>query len=334
MKRKIRVAVLMGGKSSEHEISIISGTEVVKNLKSEKYDILPIVISKNGNHWKLTNESSLLNSGDLLKYRNTNKEIILTESEALPSIDSLSQKRIDIVFIALHGKNGEDGRIQGMLDLAGMRYTGSGVLASGLGMDKAVFRKVMQAEGIPVPKLSKTFPCFVKPSDQGSSVGASIATNAKELKKAIIQARKFSNDVLIEEYIKGIEVTCAVLGNKNPIALPVIEIVPKKGSFFNYESKYTESGAEEIVPARISIKLTKNVQKIAIKAYKAIGCSDFARVDFIIKDSKDPVVLEINTIPGLTPLSLLPKAAKAAGISYSLLLDKIVGYAMGRGSNI
>jgi len=325
--RKIKVVVLMGGKSPEHEVSILSGTNVVKSLKPSKYEVLPVVISKDGSRWRLTSRKSLLFLSDPLALKGTAKEIVLSQERSLAGAEALSKKDIDLVFIAMHGPFGEDGTIQGMLSLTGIKYTGSGVLASAIGMDKAMFRKVMRAEGIPVPKLTTKFQCFVKPDNQGSSVGASIARNKKELSKAIKLARKYSSRVLIEEYLKGMEVTCAVLGNENPKALPVIEIVPLKGEFFDYESKYTESGAQEIVPARISKALTKKVQDIAIQVYKAIGCRGFGRVDFILKNNKYPVVLEINTIPGLTPMSLVPKAANAGGFSYSALIDKIISLA-------
>jgi D-alanine-D-alanine ligase len=228
-----------------------------------------------------------------------------------------------------------------MLELAGIPYTGSKVLASALGMDKIRFRQVLEAKKIPIPKyivvkkgetkinlssLGKA-PYFVKPFDQGSSVGASIVRTRRDLKKALKLSFKYSDIALIDEYLKGREVTCGILGNENPKTLPVIEIKPLKGEFFDYESKYTESGAEEIVPARISKSLTKKVQEIALEVYKVICARGFARVDFILKNGKIPYVLEINTIPGLTPMSLLPKAAKAGGYSYSQLLDRIIYYA-------
>jgi len=327
MKKKLKVLVLMGGKSPEHEVSIISGTEVVKNLDPRKYEVLPVVVSKDGSVWKLTDKKSLLGLSNTLDLRGTSKEITLSDSKRIHAVDSISEQKVDVVFIAMHGPFGEDGTVQGMLDLTGVPYTGAGVLASAIGMDKEMFKKVMDAIGIRTPKSSNKFPCFIKPNSQGSSVGASIARNAKELDKSLSLASKFGKKVLIEEYLKGIELTCSVLGNENLIALPVIEIVPLKGDFFDYESKYTESGSQEIVPARISKTLTKKVQEIAIKVYKAINCQGFGRIDFILKDNKTPIVLEINTIPGLTPMSLLPKAAKAAGISYSELLDRIIKYA-------
>lgn len=306
---KIKIAVLMGGKSSEHEISLLSGQQVVTNLDQKKYEIVPIVISKNGN-WKL---NSILNH------------------------------KVDLVFIAMHGKYGEDGTIQGMLDLAGLKYTGSGVLASAVGMDKTMFRKIMISENLPIPKFIQVnknfntkeiikklgkFPYFIKPANGGSSVGASIANNIEELKKGLDLALQYDEVVLIDEYIIGREMTCAIINNKKLIALPVIEIKPLKGKFFDYESKYTESGSEEIVPVNLNKNITKKIQDLSIKVFEVLGCKGFGRIDFILKDNKYPIILEINTIPGLTPMSLLPKAAKAAGISYSELLDIIINNAI------
>lgn len=288
--KKIKIAVLMGGKSAEHEISLMSGREVIKNLDKEKYEVFSVVVSKTGQF-------------------------------------DLPKEKVDIAFIALHGPFGEDGAVQGMLEFLGIPYTGSGVLASALGMNKIMFRKLMQVEGIRVPKETNKVPCFVKPYNQGSSVGASIVKSQKDLNKAIKVAKKYSNQVLVEEYIEGTEITCAVMGNDKAYALPLIEIVPKN-KFFDYESKYKAKETQEIVPARISSSLTKKVQELAIKVYRTVGCRGFGRVDFILTDANVPVVLEINTIPGLTPMSLMPKAAKAAGISYPKLLDKIITYAL------
>lgn len=342
MKKKIKVVVLMGGRSPEHEVSITSGKEVVRNLDARKYDISPLVISKDGTKWRLTDKKSILFLSDPLPLRGTKKEIVLHEETFIQGVNSMPQGKADVVFIAMHGPFGEDGKIQGMLDTLGIKYTGSGVSASAIGMDKILFRKIMKAESLPIPKyavidkkekkinlghLGKP-PCFVKPYDQGSSVGASIVKKSKDLNKALKLAFKFSNKALVDEYLKGMEVTCSVLGNEDAKALPVIEIVPRKGEFFDYESKYTESGSDEIVPARISKKLTKKVQELSVKVHKAIGAKGFSRVDFILKEDKHPVILEINTIPGLTPMSLLPKAAKAYGLSYSELLDKIIGYSI------
>lgn len=331
----------MGGKSPEHEISVISGREVVRNLDPKKYEIAPVIISRNGLTWRLTSKKFLFALPDPLEFKKSQKEIIPLGAREISGIRSTGKRRADVIFIAMHGPYGEDGTIQGMLELAGIPYTGSKVLASALGMDKIRFRQILEAKKIPIPKyivvkkgetkinlspLGKA-PYFVKPFDQGSSVGASIVRTRRDLKKALKLSFKYSDIALIDEYLKGREVTCGILGNENPKTLPVIEIKPLKGEFFDYESKYTESGAEEIVPARISKSLTKKVQEIALEVYKVICARGFARVDFILKNGKIPYVLEINTIPGLTPMSLLPKAAKAGGYSYSQLLDRIIYYA-------
>lgn len=300
----------MGGKSAEREISLISGHEVVKNLDKKKYLVIPIVISKDGKHWQVGENKKTLDSPTSLK------------------------KMIDIAFIAMHGPFGEDGTIQGLLEMYEIPYTGSGVLASALGMNKIYSRKLFTQAGLLTPKttivyknINETqnqkfnFPLFVKPSRQGSSVGTFKVNNKNELQKALKTALAFGDPALIEEFIDGVEITGGILG-KTP--LPLVEIVPKK-DFFDYEAKYDAKLTDEIVPARISKDLTKKAQEIALKAFNAISCKAFGRVDMIIKDN-DIYVLEVNTIPGLTPMSLLPKAAKAAGISYSQLLDKIIDF--------
>lgn len=332
----------MGGKSPEHEISLISGREVVNNINPEKYNIFPVVISKDGYKWKLTSQKSLNEIIDPLSYKGTSNEIQLSKSQVYKSIQNIPEK-IDLVFIALHGTNGEDGTIQGFLETVGMKYTGSKVLASAIGMNKLIFKKIMENEGINIPpyvavnkendiKIIKEKlglpPYFVKPHNQGSSVGTSVVKKSSELAPALTVAFKYSQYALVEKFIRGIELTCGVLGNENPYTLPLVEIVPKKSEYFDYNSKYTESGSEEIVPARISISLTKKIQNIALDVHRILGCSGFSRTDFILEDKKTPYVLEINTIPGLTPMSLLPKAAKSFGLSYPALLDKIISYAL------
>lgn len=343
MKRKLKIAVLMGGKSPEHEVSVISGMEVVKSLSDQKYEVLPVIISKDGKIWKLTGKETLLKLNNPLNLKGSSKEIVLSKSKQISGVSSISKEGVDLVFIAMHGPFGEDGKVQGMLEIAGIPYTGSGVLASAIGMDKELFRKLMSFHKIPIPRyvvlkkgekyknIGRTLgklPYFIKPVAGGSSVGASLAKNLKELKTSVNLAFEYDDRILVDGYIRGREFTCAVIGNSNPITLPVVEIRPLKGNFFDYESKYTESGSEETVPAKISKALTKKLQKTAIEIYKITGCRGFGRVDFILENGKIPIVLEINTIPGLTPMSLFPKAAKAMGISYSHLLDNIIKYAI------
>ncbi len=283
--KRIKVMVLMGGQSSEREISLITGKGVFDNLNRKKYEV---------------------------------------ETIELPGgINKINEKNFEIAFLALHGKGGEDGIIQGYLETLGIKYTGSGVLASAIGMDKRVFRDIMTANGILMPKLTNKAPCVVKPVNGGSSIGVSIVKMDKDLSKSILKAKKYDNQILIEEYIKGRELTCGILGDE---VLPVVEI-KSRNEFFDYQSKYEESGAEEICPAEISTDLKNKIQKISKKVFELIGGRGYGRVDLIERDG-EVYVLEINTLPGLTPNSLLPKEAKAAGYSYSEMLDKMIELAM------
>jgi D-alanine-D-alanine ligase len=286
MAKKLKVAVLMGGISSEREVSLSSGKEVVRNLDKEKYEVVEVDVPK--------------------------------------ELDKLTG--CDVAFLAMHGKGGEDGQIQGYLETLGIKYTGCGILASAIGMDKLIFRRMMDDEGLVMANLTNKVPCVVKPVDGGSSVGVSVVKDEKDLGKAIELAKLYDEKVIIEEYLEGVEVSCGVLGNDNVEALPVIEIVPK-GVFFDYQAKYTDGMSQEICPARISREMTEDVQRLAIEVFKVIGGRGYARVDFIIKENK-PYILEINTLPGLTPNSLLPKEAAATGITYTQLLDKMIELAL------
>ena len=337
--RRLNVAVLMGGKSAEHEISLSSGREVVKNLDSKKYNVLPIVIAKDGINWQIGDRKQFL-SGSPARVKLQTPKYKIQTSDRSDHVSIIRKNKVDIVFIALHGPNGEDGTIQGFLELMGISYTGSGVLASALGMDKIYSRRLFVQAGLNIPKylviskndsLNKVFkkfklPLFVKPSNQGSSFGVSKVAKKSDLKKAIKLAFSYSDLAIVEEYIKGREITVPILGNDNPTALPVVEIISKT-DFFDYKAKYDEKLCDEIVPARIGKKLTNDAQKAAILAYQTLGCRGFGRVDIIIKDNKI-YVLEVNTIPGLTPVSLFPKSAASANIVYSKLLDKIINFAI------
>lgn len=304
----------MGGMSSEHEVSLSTGENVIKYLDKEKYNIIPIVISKKG-EWLVT-------------------KVKKPVDKAL--------KGINVVFNALHGEYGEDGRIQGLLDCFGIPYTGSGVLASAVGMDKVKSYELFKLHGLNVPKgviLKKknkfvnmpSKKLVVKPSCLGSSVGISMVSDKKNLKKAIDKAFERCDVVIVEEYIDGLEVTCGILDNvrgQKHFALPVTEIIPPDGHFFEYEVKY-DGSTQEITPARISKELTKKIQEQSIEAHRLLDCEGYSRVDFILKDDKKPYILEVNTLPGLTSESLLPKAAKEAGIEFSELLDIIIDNARG-----
>ncbi len=302
----INIAVIYGGKSNEREVSLRSGKGIVDALKTKGCNV---------------------------------KGIDFT------SIDFISElKAIDVVYIALHGKYGEDGRIQGVLDILDIPYVGSGVLASALAMDKALSKKIFNSNGIRVAKdyLTKSgddvsriqehiskefnFPLVVKPNQEGSTIGLSIVSDEQQLKEALVNTFKHYDDLLIEEYIDGTEVTVAVLESENKIkALPIIEIVPNKNKYYDYESKYAPGGSDHIIPARID-KRTEELLKIwAVEAFKQLGCESLARVDFIIpSDGTDPVILEVNTLPGMTETSLYPDAAKSIDLSYADIVYKLV----------
>lgn len=346
--RKLRVAVLMGGLSAERNVSLSTGRQILEALDRDRYDVIGV-------------DAALIAGTALKALKGSNQEVqavaeagkAVQQGHKLVSVqhiaDSDSRRRPDVAIIALHGKYGEDGTMQGLLELLGIPYTGSGVLASALAMDKSMAKKVLAADGIPVPpsvdfvcagsewdkaavsaQVNKMgYPVIVKPSRQGSTIGMTKVNAAAELNDAIKQAAAHDARILVEKFIEGTELTVGVLGNDQPIALPVIEIVPGTG-FYDYEAKYTPGATEEIVPARISEEATRQAQGYALAAHRSLGCSGVSRVDMIL-GSAGLQVLEVNTIPGMTPTSLLPTAAAAAGIPFPKLLDMLIEFAMEEG---
>jgi D-alanine-D-alanine ligase len=362
-RRRLRVAVLFGGPSAEREVSLWSGTRVLSALDPKKYEVLPVEISLEGK-WLPRPDLLALPSpveaagrqGCAASKPGSSRG---ASSSAVPALGSAShhidevvrEGDVDVVFVALHGPYGEDGTVQGLLELLGIAYTGSGVLASALAMDKLRSRQVLQASGIPVPawmvlegarwpggRAASTarigrdlgYPCVVKPNAQGSSVGVTIVREESGLAAAVEAAFEFGDVVLVEEYLRGTELTCAVLENPDtgvPEALPVIEIVPKR-EFFTYEAKY-QGASEEICPARISAAHAARAQDLALRTHQVLGCEGFSRTDMFLT-AGDVVVLETNTIPGLTEGSLIPLAARTAGIAYSEMLDRMITAALRR----
>lgn len=343
--RKLRVAVLMGGLSSERAVSFSTGRMILESLDTEKYDAFPV--------------DAALFSGSVqprLPGSETEVAAVAEAERALATTGPLRPvsdlgstedgRRVDVAFIALHGRFGEDGTIQGMLELLGIPYTGSGVLASALAMDKIVSKRVLRQAGVPMPDsvdirrrsdlvtrdiLAEVrilgYPVMVKPSRQGSTIGMAKAESEGELMPAIEEAFKYDSQVLIEEFVPGTEITVGLLGNDEPMALPIVEIVPAKG-FYDYEAKYTPGATDEIVPARIPQAAAARAQELAVTAHRALGCRGMSRVDMIVRSEQDVVVLEVNTIPGMTPTSLLPTAARAAGVSFPELLDRLIQLAL------
>lgn len=349
---KIKLAVIFGGMSTEHDVSIVSGTSIIKNLNQEKYEIYPIYINKQGNwHKYLKNINEI---GDI-EVGNQIKEIQQLENP----ITYL--KQMDCIFPVLHGLYGEDGTIQGLFELLKIPYVGCKVLASSLSMDKAytkiIFEKVglkqapyiyIRADKGKYHYIKKDFteeictleqvsqkieeklkyPMFIKPSNSGSSVGIRKAKNTKELQEAIEYARKYDKKILIEQGIDGREVECAVLGNEEPIASCVGEVLSAE-EFYSFDSKYKNQQSRTQIPANLSKEITEEIRNQAIKVFKAVNGSGLSRVDFFIEKGTNQVIInEINTMPGFTQISMYPKLFEASGILCPQLLDKIIELAM------
>ncbi len=295
--RKVRVAVLMGGPSSEHEVSLQTGEQILQNLDKKKFRVLPVKITKDG-AWPITLEKL--------------------------------KSQIDIAFIAMHGEYGEDGQVQSLLETFGIPYTGSDPIVSAIAINKEKTAALLAANKILVPKTIKTaknfqMPLVVKPTSLGSSVGVKMVHRLGDLEPAINYAKQFSNAIMIQPCIKGWEFTCGVLEiNKVPVALLPTEIIPKKSDFFDFASKYEIGGSEEITPPNLSQKFIKLLQETALKTHRALGCSGMSRTDMMLDERGKLYVLEINTIPGMTKTSLLPQQAAKMGISFPRLLEIII----------
>jgi D-alanine-D-alanine ligase len=327
---RLRVAVLAGGRSSEHEISLASARSVAAALDPARYETTTIEIGRDG-RWELgAGRQALPEAGGTV--------------ETLPILADSSPARtigeVDVVLPILHGPFGEDGTVQGLLELAGVAYVGAGVAASALCMDKDLCKAVLRDRGIPVarnvtlrdgdpPEHQFSYPVFVKPARLGSSVGITKAHDDTELESAVALARRHDDKVLIEELLDGVEVECGVLGNRDPVASAVGEIVAH-AEWYDYAAKYDEGGMELVVPARISDRQTERVRDLAVESFVATECEGMARIDFFVTTGGEVVVNEINTIPGFTATSVYAKLFEASGIPYPELLDRLVELALER----
>lgn len=296
-----RIGVLLGGWSREREISLRSGQKVFESLKHQGFEVFDIDVGRD-------------------------------------IANILKEKAIEVAFIVLHGKPGEDGAIQGLLETMGIMYTGSGVLASALALDKFISKKIFVSEGVPTPPYIPFFsqddvnsiasravqelglPFVAKPRSEGSSIGVEIIESTEEIPSSVLKLRETFGDLLLEKYIPGMTATCGILGiGARTRALPILELVPKR-KFYDYEAKYTKGVTEFIIPARLPSETYESTQKTALKAHKAVGCSGFSRVDMVVSSHGEPYVLEVNTMPGMTELSDLPAEAEAVGMSYDELV--------------
>ena len=307
-----KIGVLLGGLSEERTISLKTGEAIYQALKGKGYDAVKIDVDRNVS-------------------------------------SSLIEANVDLAFLALHGKYGEDGTIQGLLEFMGIPYTGSGVLASALAINKIMTKRVLKGQGIPTSDfltlkrvefkqedyeniikniiIRLGLPLVVKAPTQGSSIGISFVHNLEELIPAMMDSFKYDEEILLEKFIKGTEITSSVLGNDDLRVLPLIEITSKSG-VYDFEAKYTVGLSDHLIPPRIPAGVQAMVQEIALQCYKAIGCKGLARIDFMVDEAMDPYVIEINTIPGMTETSLFPDAAKADGISFADLVQTIVQLAL------
>ena len=351
VKKKLKIGVLFGGKSAEHEVSLQSARNVIDGLDKNKYEVIPIGITKEGK-WLLSDTSSyLLNSNDpkLIKLNKSNKEVALYAEGhgalALTSSNSDSKEKVDVIFPVMHGPFGEDGSMQGLLKLTGVPYVGAGVLGSAVGMDKEIMKKLLRDAGIPIGKFVTSrlndkinfkkakkdlgLPMFIKPANMGSSVGVSKVRDEKEFKQAVREAFKYDNKILIEEFINAREIECAVLGNDFPMASVPGEIVANQ-EFYSYDAKYIDEGAVAEIPAKIDKKTMKKVQELAIRTFQALNCEGMGRVDCFLKKNGEELVNEIKTIPGFTDISMYPKLWEASGISQTKLLDRLIELAVER----
>ena len=329
---KPKVALLVGGTSPEREVSKMSGKGVLQALKGLQYPTIIVDPAYGSNQPKEEEQFFLKNDFGEISNRN-----------CIDAINSGLLDNVDVVFSALHGKWAEDGTIQSLLELRGLKYTGSKVLASALAMDKEMSKVIFRQAGVqtadwftvkyksfePVLIADEInqrfgFPCIIKANDQGSTVGLKLVKDESEVEEGIVLAQQFSSKALIEKYIPGRELTVAILINE---ALPVLEIVPKSG-LYDYKSKYTSGMSEYIVPADIPNEVAEKAQQQALTAFHALGCEGYSRVDFRMNNDNELYCLEVNTLPGMTPLSLVPKAAKAVGISFEELIKRIIQQAL------
>ena len=351
--KKLSVCILFGGVSPEHEVSLRSAESVLNNIDHSKYNVFPVGITKDGDWIHYTGKDySLLPTGEWRDYPGNRRAAISpVRGQGLLSFegDCVVRERIDVVFPVLHGENGEDGTIQGLLQLAGIPYVGPHVSASAVAMDKTLTKLVADQAKIPqaawelvrrseldsrsdavLDQLEARFayPMFVKPAGTGSSVGVTKAANREALLQGLISAAVYDEKVLVEEFIKGKEIEVAVMGNRSPMASVCGEI-DSGAEFYDYDAKYITDTSVAYIPARISEATSEQVRDMAVRVYQAIGCRGLSRVDFFVTDEGNRVILnEINTIPGFTSISMYPKLFAASGIPYSQLIDELLRLAM------
>ncbi|MHB1354914.1 MAG: D-alanine--D-alanine ligase family protein [Anaerolineae bacterium] len=353
-KAKIRVAILFGGKSGEHEVSIASARSVMDAIDHDKYETVLVGISKTGRWLTAGDPMARLTCGEGAPAATGTALAPIGRGDLVPGTGDERFPQVDVVFPVLHGPLGEDGTVQGLLELADLPYVGSGVLGSALGMDKVAMKAVFLAHGLPVvdyqtvlrknwqaqPESTRktlearlAYPMFVKPANLGSSVGVTKAHNRAELVAGLDLAARFDRKLVVEAGIDAREIECAVLGNDNPIASVAGEVVPNR-EFYDYRAKYLDNASELYIPADIPAETAQTVKDLAIKGFLALDCAGMARADFLLDRRSGQVFLnELNTIPGFTSISMFPKLWAASGIAYGELIDRLITLALERYDN-
>jgi D-alanine-D-alanine ligase len=338
---KIRVGVIFGGRSGEHEVSLRSAESILKSIDRDKYEVVPIGITHEGRWLASKNAIALLPAKEQIHNTLANGQPITLPAEPMRG------GIVDVVFPVLHGTYGEDGTIQGLLELANVPYVGAGVLGSAVGMDKDVMKRLLRDAGLPVVEYwsvrkseldsfvretinALPYPVFVKPANLGSSVGISKVHAAEELPGALRTAAEYDRKIVVERGVDAREIELSVLGNDDPIASVAGEIIPSR-EFYDYEAKYVAEDSRLLIPAPLNEAHVKDAQRLAIAAFKVLECSGMARVDlFLERPTGKFYVNEINTLPGFTTISMYPKLWEASGIPYSELIDRLIGYALER----
>jgi D-alanine-D-alanine ligase len=352
LAKKIKVGVIFGGRSGEHEVSLRSAESIINAIDKKKYEVVPIGITQQG-RWLVSGDAKAMLPETVMRANHHQSVAIIGDptQQGLKKLDANLSERIDVVFPVLHGTYGEDGTIQGLLDMAGMPYVGCGVLASATGMDKVVMKQLFVQAGLlvadyvwflraaweasPEPIIKNLarrlgYPVFVKPANLGSSVGISKAVDKRELIAAINDAARYDRKVIVERAIVGREIEVSVLGNDQPAASLPGEIITGH-DFYDYEDKYVDTTSRTEVPARLPRKIIQQLQRDAVKAFQAIDGSGLARVDFFVATSTQQVIInEINTMPGFTTISMYPKLWEASGIGYRELIDRLIDLAFER----
>ncbi|OGL88605.1 D-alanine--D-alanine ligase A [Candidatus Uhrbacteria bacterium RIFCSPLOWO2_02_FULL_51_9] len=350
MKKKIRVGILFGGKSTEHEISLLSAKNIIAALDRNKYEPVFIGIDKTG-QWLLLDQAKCLLSGGRVTIPKNHTPHVTMSPQGGGKIDMVNKKpenRIDVIFPVLHGTFGEDGAIQGLLKIADIPFVGAGILGSAVGMDKDITKRLLRDAHIAVGKflvykkyemghiafdtIQKRLglPFFIKPANQGSSVGVSKIHKQKEFASAVKKAFTYDTKIMVEENIRGREIECSVMGNEQPVASLPGEIIPKH-EFYSYDAKYIDpNGAILKIPADLPKVMIKKIQRIAVQTYKTLSCEGMARVDFFLTKDNKIFVNELNTIPGFTQISMYPKLWEASGVSPTQLIDTLIRLAIDR----